>query len=243
LNGTELRDLVASSLGPLADSSGSLLYSGLDTLRPGPVYVVGLNPGGPGGKPAAPFLSIADAPFVDETWSAYTRDCWKDHIGPCDHLDEDGRVREPHLAKHQRNALVLFDALALPAEQVLSTNCIFGRSRAISKIKDETCCDLAAWEAACWTVHQRLLDVVRPTWIISFGYGARTSPFGLWRQRAGSPKFRPVGAGRRGGWTYEGAFDLGEGRQPLSARMLGIPHPSYFALSEDVVDFIRSEVK
>src|SRR3982751_3732883 len=73
----QLAQFAAETLGALGRESGQVLYSGLETLRPGSIYLLGLNPGGePGNKRLMTVSqSLKSLPtnktnsYLDSTWS------------------------------------------------------------------------------------------------------------------------------------------------------------------------------
>ena len=64
---------VVAHLGPIATQSGTVLYNGWSTLRPGPLYVMGLNPGG---DPIGHQSILESLNSVAEDHCAYKDECW-----------------------------------------------------------------------------------------------------------------------------------------------------------------------
>lgn len=139
---------VAKLIPTLLDESGAVLYSALTTLRPGPFYFVGLNPGGINGKSIRESLNSLIASdtnaYLDEDWSPDRR-----NYGTGGH-------------PLQRRAKALFEALGCDIRSVCAANLIFRRS------KGERELDLELGEV-CWPVHALVLNIVRPRSIIAFG--------------------------------------------------------------------------
>jgi hypothetical protein len=220
----------------LSRRSGGVMLSGVDTLRPGSAYIMGLNPGG---NPAAPGYerSIFDSIHDRRDFSCYTDECWQSKCagpaGQCEHLN--GRkVKAEFLVKHQRNAIAIATALGLDITDIFSANAIFARSTRLATLKEQTGHDLEEWWAACWKVHQQFLAIVRPKVIISLGYGTNSSAFGLLWREAKQPEYRRIGEhSRRGGWTFDAEFPLPNGSK-LSTAIIGVPHPSYMMVGPEL---------
>lgn len=216
--------------------SGGVLLSGVDTLRPGSAYIMGLNPGG---NPAAPGYerSIFESIHDRSNFSCYTDECWQPKCaGPedqCQHLN--GRKVKPEfLVKHQRNAIAIAAALGLDIAKFFSANAVFARSTRLATLKEQTGHDLQEWWSACWKVHQEFLAVVRPKLIISLGYGTNSSAFGLLWREATQPAYRRVGElSRRGGWAFDAEFPLSNGSK-LTTTVIGVPHPSYMMVGPEL---------
>ena len=79
---SDLSNLVASArqqLAPILDRSGNILYSAARTLRPGPIYLLGLNPGGDPTKHETvrhtleALTARVENAFLDERWERQKR--------------------------------------------------------------------------------------------------------------------------------------------------------------------------
>src|ERR1035441_10064151 len=148
---TELRRLLTESLGDVfLQRNGQILYSGIDTLRPGDFYFVGFNPAADGTNPR-----LCEVPLDRQHWSAYTQQCWK-------HKHEESAVcSDAGRAPHQRRVQGIMAELGLQAEETFAANLIFVESRNTEKIKEEirnglfeTCWQVPrAWRRWCllWT--------------------------------------------------------------------------------------------
>lgn len=240
----DVRALVDKHLGQrgLGEKSGSVLYSGIDTLRPGPFYLMGLNPGG---APTEGTSSIATSIDEHRVWSAYTRDCWVPDCAepaPCSHLDPDGRVKEAHLARHQRHVGKLISALGLKPEEIFATNAIFARSKDEATLKAQAD-EMRSWDwwRACRPVHQQFLREVRPRWIITLGKGYGTSAFAFLMDEAKVRRSQVRSFGddsETDGRWFVADLPLGDGTI-LPVRVLGMPHPSYYAIRDGLAEALR----
>lgn len=216
--------------------SGGVMLSGTDTLRPGLAYIMGLNPGG---DPAAEGhqRSIIDSVHDRQKFSCYRNECWQPRCeapeGLCEHL-LDGEVKPEFLVKHQRNAMAIADALSLKITDIFSANAVFARSTSKATLFAQTHSILEEWWQACWPVHRHFLAEVRPRVIISLGYGTTSSAFGLLWREVGKPAWQRLGdEGRRGGWAFNAAVELGDGTS-IHPVVVGVPHPSYMAIGPEL---------
>ena len=142
-----LRDLLADP--------GELIYSSHETLAPGSLYLLGLNPGGSDprkvGEHIDQMLDRTDNSFLDEEWTNRQK---KHAAGE---------------APLQKRVRWLLKALGEEPESVCASNLIFTTSRDA----DSMCFGLAG---ICWPVHLAVLSLVRPKMIICFGNGQK-SPY------------------------------------------------------------------
>lgn len=175
----QLIDVLTSELGPFGQLRGEVFSSGLDTLQRGPLYVMGLNPGG---TPDDDYnLSILRHV---ETWdltnySAFTDQCWK---RKCWREDPNGRQESLHCSctscarGKDPQQLAIKDAIerVFPNKKhpnsVFASNAIFAASRSVDTfVKDTRYTLKQAWEL-CWKVHRFLLSIVRPKVVLCLGY-------------------------------------------------------------------------
>src|SRR5712691_7618507 len=176
----QLVNVLTSELGPFGQLRGEVFSSGVDTLQRGPLYVMGLNPGG---APGVYKLSILE--HVD-TWdltnySAFTDQCWKSKCWEKDQYgrQESLRCRCTSCARGKdRQQLAIIDAIkrAFPDEKhprtVFASNAIFAASRSADTFFEDTRNSYTlkqAWEL-CWPVHRFLLSIVRPKVVLCLGY-------------------------------------------------------------------------
>ncbi len=199
--------LARHHLASVLERSGNLLYSGIETLRPGSVYLLGLNPGG---DPSDHILrqqtvgsTLAELPtkheneFLDVSWR------------------EKGVRRAAGEAQLQRRVRTMLERLGLEPRTVCAANLIFVRSRGA-----ETS-DFHRLAPVCWPVHEAILQIVRPRLIISLGTGA-VSPYGFLRDlwRTAREQEQPSG---HGDWLCR-AFSTEE------YIVAGVPHLGRYAI-------------
>ncbi len=239
---SEIAELIRSNMAEeFYSKPGAVLYSPASSLRPGKIFIMGLNPGGNPVHIPNPMIDV-NAP--DQ--SVYTHDCWQpDCEGPkhCSHVDANGKVQEKYLVKHQRNMIALADTLGIMPSEIFSANAIFARSTSKDELRAQTGLGMWEWWEICWSVHQHFLAIVRPKIIVTLGYGENSSAFGLLRSKAGSPaKSFLIENGPRSGPNFEARFDLGES-DDLNTRVIGIPHPSWYGpgevLSKELSGLVR----
>ncbi len=205
----QLRDIL--------DVSGQVLYSGASTLRPGDVYLLGLNPGG---DPANPKLltirrSLDDLLSDDVREHGITRREWNSYV----HATWQGRDTL------QRRILWLLAELGHSPQAVAASNLIFPRSRGKASLARVGYADL------CWPVHERIIEIVRPRVILTY----EGTPYRHLRARFGASREERYPAGH-GDWECR-SFAV-QGR----FRVVRVPHMSRYAIDRhpDVVDWIRS---
>lgn len=187
--------------------SGATFYSAASTLRPGDVYVLGVNPGG------GPEITSTIGDSLDQLPANMTNS----------YLDEDwgkGQGKAPL----QQRLTKLAACLDLDLRDVCASNLVFMRSRDMSGIK--------FWKDAelCWPLHDLVLDTVRPKLILTFGNSA-DSPYAFLRE-----KLTPSGpedsiSSGHGSWQCRGFQAKRHGN---SVYVAGFPHLSrYRPLGDD----------
>ena len=203
----------------MLEQNGRFIYSGADTIRPGSVYLLGLNPGG---DPKFHYESIrAEIEGIDQrTLNAYIDECW----GEKRRKRGNGEGKAPV----QKRIRALLEGLDLPTRDVCAANLIFVRSR------DGSGSGYPETADACWPVHQFILDIIRPKLIIAYGNSGR-SPYSYIRGQYKHPPqdTRPSG---HGNWKCR-AFQIPDG-----PRVVGLPHLSRYAIDRhpEVIAWVRA---
>ncbi len=219
---SELLAVIDANLGEYANESGSVLYSGLETIKKNDFYLMGMNPNG---LPQQGSDEAINAPGrAHSHWSAYTQECWKGCSEPCSYQDPDTKlISESHRNQHQKYVCSIFDAMGVDPTSVPSANAIFAQSKTqglIPKIHDGL--TTRDWLKICWPVHQFLLAKIRPRWIVALGW----SPFN-WLREVG---INPTTTTEQGqGWDYRKYFEatLALGEQDMwRTKILGVYHPA-----------------
>jgi len=134
---------------------GKCLYSSPNTLKPGKIYLLGLNPGGDTEKENR---SIIDE-FLEwrgrpNDWSEYADAEWR----------PGGRVYPRGMAPLQRKITDLLEYLGLGVRETCASNVIFVRSVDGKSIKNA---NYLADQA--WPVHVAILGCVRPSGVLVLG--------------------------------------------------------------------------
>ena len=159
----EIPCVAARALSKSLEKSGSILYSGHESIRQHDVYFMGLNPGGEGGMSIGcrlkEVLSQDQNAFMDEDWS------------------NNARSYKPGEAPLQRRVRWLFEHLGFDPRTVPSTNLIFYRSRDASGVS-------SAQADECWPVHDALLSIVKPHLILVHG-NSSFSPYAYLHSKFG----------------------------------------------------------
>ena len=133
----------------LIDSPGAVLYSADATLRPGPVYLLGLNPGGAEDSTLRDSIMRSRAQhnaYLDEEWAP------------------GGYVQPKGQATLQRRIQHLCSMMGIETRDVPSSNLVFTRSTRIS-----THLSFDAALKFCLPVHHIFIDAIRPRFLMTFG--------------------------------------------------------------------------
>jgi len=216
-----VEDFVAFARDQLRDIlnvSGQVLYSGASTLRKGELYLLGLNPGGDPNNAALMTIdqSLADLVSSDLKSGGVQRRDWNSYV----HATWKGR------GTLQRRILWLLTQLGHAPLAVAASNLIFPRSR------DEKSLQYERYADTCWAVHERVLDVVQPQWILTYG----SAPFRVLRQRLGGNDEQSFPSGHDD-WACR-SFEV-----PGRFRVVGLPHMSIYAVDHhpEVVEWIAQQ--
>jgi hypothetical protein len=219
LTPSELADFISDakrSLSQVLHRLGGVLYSAADTLSQGDIYVLGLNPGGDDGPTIAQDLDALttkkDNCYLDESWGTKNR-------------------RYP-AGQHplQQRLKWLIDALGYDLRRVCASNLIFIKSRDAGGVHYPGDADL------CWPVHERILRVVRPKVILTFG----KSPYAYLLQRLAASD-HAMSSGH-GSWKCRGFETKMTNRRLFVA---GIPHLSWYSPidKQAVVDWLKKGIE
>jgi hypothetical protein len=133
----------------LIDRSGAVLYSAEATLKPGPVYLLGLDPGGAGGASLALSIDRSRAghdDYLDDQWAS------------------GGRRYSKGRAPLQRRIQDLCEAMGRETRDVPASNLVFTRSTGISNHPGfQEAVDL------CEPVHRTFMAAISPRFVMTFG--------------------------------------------------------------------------
>lgn len=200
---TTIADIVAlalQGLDGLLDKSGTILYSSHETLKPGKIYLIGLNPGGSADGPNLRD-NISKMPVRSD--NAYIDECW-----PADN-------RKPGAAPLQQRIGWLLRVLGVDTRDVFATNLIFTQSRDDKGVT-------RAQAEKCWPIHEAMLEIVRPSLIVAFGNGG-FSPYGFIHSRfRGEQEFQRAG---HGNWNLKRFQTTISDRETT---VIGLPHLSRY---------------
>lgn len=133
----------------LIDSPGAVLYSGTQTLKQGPVYLMGLNPGGNENSTLRDSIAASRRQhnaYLDERWAPR------------------GQLQPKGQSTLQRRIQDLCSHLGYHTRDVPASNLVFTRSTRIEKHLD-----FGAATALCLPVHKIFLNAIRPDFLMTFG--------------------------------------------------------------------------
>lgn len=210
----DLSNFIATAkqhLAPILDHSGNILYSAADTLRPGSIYLLGLNPGGDPGKHESVRHTLEALP--SRVANAYLDEVWE-------------RQQYPGRAPLQRRVQWLAQQLRLDLRKVCAANLIFVRS------KDGARSGYPKLADVCWPVHLAILELVRPQLIVAFGNSA-VLPYAYLRGHLHGSTERTFPSGH-GGWSCRLFHSAGR-------RVVGLPHLSRYSIDKhpEVAEWLR----
>ena len=183
----------------LLDEPGAVLYSGASTLRRGPVYLLGLNPGGSEGATLRQSIAASREEhncYLDEQWA------------PGGHVQPIGQ------STLQRRIQALCKIMGLETRSVPASNLAFTRSTRVA-----THSNFRSAVDACLAVHRTFLDAIEPDLILTYGNLANFEGFA----QLGKVESRLAD---HGNWQAHRGTAVISGR---SVRLANIPHMSLWA--------------
>jgi hypothetical protein len=201
---TAIESIVAAGhehLSSVINRSGEILYSGAHTIRRGPIYLLGLNPGGdPNAHRKTILYHLENLPSKVE--NHYLDQSWGGALAGTRPL--------------QRRVQWLARSLGQDLRNVCASNLIFVRS------VDARSCGYPRLAQVCWPVHHAILAAVEPRLVIAFG-NSGVSPYGFLRsvfRLSSAEESFPSG---HGDWRCLAFRSAG-------MRIAGLPHLSRYAV-------------
>jgi hypothetical protein len=141
----------------LADKSGALLYSSIKTLSPGPLYLLGYNPGGDPEEETKTVRAHLESIRGNLDWNEFISEKWTVR----------NKIRPPGEAPMQRRVQDLLAGVGLKTKEVSASNLIFVRSRVSGDLDQAN-----RLAIKCWPVHEFILAQVKPKAVLSIGLAA-----------------------------------------------------------------------
>ena len=188
----------------LLAASGSVLYSSVDTLKPGPVYFLGLNPGGgPQNNPEGTLGASLRQSRAGKNEFAHA--VWGDPP----------RQTKPGQSILQRRVKTLFAIMGLRTCSVPASNLVFTRSRNLKSHGN-----FSAAVTRCKPVHDIFLNAIRPRLILTHGNHALV-------EQALSMKFDRKCCAEHGSWQIRKGHHIHNER---IIHVLNLPHLSFWAM-------------
>jgi hypothetical protein len=188
------------------------MYSSVDTLAPGEIYVLGINPG----------LGRDDYSTIGESLddlATYFRNAYLD-----EEWHKDARGAGNSVIQHRM--IWLLTAMGYEPRSVCASNLVFVRSKDQSGAK--------IYASACWPVHLRILSIVRPQLVLTMG----KFPFDFLVARCKAAQPLAGIASGHGDWMCRAIQGVIEGRKLTVA---AIPHLSRYKVDKHpgVVEWLR----
>lgn len=215
-----IAELARKSLSDYLDQCGRLLYSSVETISPGDVYLLGLNPAGKSDNPKDSLKSdLKELPNRKE--NAYIDEAW----------ERGNREYEKGEAPLQRRVKWLLEQLVGDAKKVCASNLVFLGSDNANGIDEQ-------WIAKCWPVHERIIEIVKPKLIVAFG-NSSISPYGYLKQRHVENE-ESIDSGH-GNWKCRGfKTKIGD----VQTFVAGLPHLSYYNVigKSNVIEWLKQKL-
>ena len=203
LSKNELPDFAMDALYSILDMPGTILYSSHETIRPGRLYLMGLNPGGKS-TPGSPTIHDGIESMLVNRENAFLDQAW----------GENANAKEGEAPLQKRIKWVI-ETLGEDLREVLSTNLVFSQTPNSKEIP-------AGQAKICWPVHEALLGIVQPSLILTYGNGAN-SPYSFVHSiYGGEQDYTPCG---HGSWSIKRFKTVIDGRPTT---VIGFPHFSYY---------------
>ena len=172
----------------------------MSTLKPGRVFLLGLNPGGSPQRLDLPTVGGSLDRLPAGEAKVYLDTCWNGYA-----LGE---------APLQMRVTQLLRQLGEDPASVAASNLILVRSRDASSSRFDTCADL------CWRVHEKILEIIRPRLLLVLGNsGGSPYPYPARHFQATEHTVDPSGYGT---WTCRSFVVSGRFRV-VGLRHLGLP--------------------
>jgi hypothetical protein len=212
VNASEVTYLIArmrEDLSGLLHQSGRILYSSIETVRPGDLYLLGINPGGDPDQLDYESIAQSIAALPEKDTNSYLDEIWR--VGTA-----------PGAMPLQRRVAWLLSYLGYEPRAVCASNLIFVRSRGSGQAR------YPALAYPCWKVHRRIISIVQPKVILVFGQEA----YDFLRNRLpsnasnGCIDYDPIPA-KWGNWRCTACSRTLVGRRRL---IIGLPHLSWFSI-------------
>lgn len=205
---------------PILKESGKVVYSSVDTIKLGEIYVLGLNPGG---EIFVPINDDLDQLAYKHT-NAYLDEAWSNRQNP-----KFEKGRHPL----QKNVTGLLQNIGYSPREVFSSNLIFTRSRKAEVSMYRSKADI------CWAVHKEFIKIIDPKCFIVFG-NAKISPFQYIKDRYSLKISDKINSGH-GDWQCLSCSGIIEGKERV---LIGLPHLSRYYVNrhESVIKWIISKL-
>jgi len=180
----------------LLDSAGGVLYSSAASLKPAPIYILGLNPGGSDGASLRQSIAASrngNNAYIDEEW------------------ERGGRTLKRGAALLQRRMQRIAELIRLDLRDIPASNLVFTQSRRLGEHMEF---DEAV--ARCLPVHAMFLRAIQPKLVFTFGHISHfEKAFYLTEKESVDAK--------HSGWrAYRGIAKIGD----LTFRLGNVPHLS-----------------
>ena len=178
----EFELLVRETLKEEVERHGEVLYSSVETIKKGDIYLMGTNPGGGDiitiKEDLELFYKFNEDPYQTRkqktTYNGYFDDKWE---------NGNNNRNETGVNILQVKMKNLFERINYNLRDVCATNLIFFTTRDVKKIKSELGMKFQEAADKCWPVHEELLKQISPKIVLSFGNGENDSPYSYLKRK------------------------------------------------------------
>ena len=216
----------------LSDRSGALLYSGNETIKKGDWYFLGSNPGGHEEKFEKEQTVKSQLLKSDSTFNEYFDGEW---------VSKWKEICPPGQQHHQVNIKNLFVDLGVDLKNTLSTNLCFVRSSMENTYKGSRSRD----NELCWSIHEHILSVVAPKYILANGSTARNfikKKILQVNPRALVDEEKKLTENLKCTMTIGSLFLRESGVTLKNIKLFSVPHLGYYTYYPESAGWIRSRV-
>ncbi|HWZ35733.1 MAG TPA: hypothetical protein VNW51_06205 [Mucilaginibacter sp.] len=203
----------------ILEEKGSIVYSSVNSICKGNLYIMGLNPGGKDGKTIKQTLDE----LPNKSNNSYEDD------------DKWGNIKQFEPGQHplQKNYKCLKKSLNADKE-IFSTNLIFTQST------DQGGANYPTNAEYCWNVHKKFINIIDPKCLIVFGIGS-VSPYNFIKHNYTLEVDPNPQKSGHGNWPIYCAETAIENKKRL---IIGVPHLSIYSISTkpEVIEWIKNRI-
>ncbi len=213
----------------LGERGGALLYSGNETIAKGDWYFLGSNPGGHNDQFNEDDKVKNQLLRTNENFNEYYDGEWISKYT--------GTVSQPGQQEHQINIKNLFKDIGINLKKTCSTNLCFVRSR----MEHSYAGDRTRDNELCWQVHEYILSIVKPKYILCNGSTSRNFISKKLSSNSNHRKMHLQLTKQLSSTLIEGDLNLRSQNQVLKNVLLfSVPHLGYYTYYPKSAEWIKN---